>query len=42
MKADVPVARAEAKSEDGLGRLMAQIDEQLAPSGLQREETLGH
>ncbi|QTD54778.1 phosphoglucomutase/phosphomannomutase PgmG [Parasphingorhabdus cellanae] len=39
---DVLVARAEAKSEDGLKRLMAQIDEQLALSGLERGETVGH
>ncbi|WP_373486498.1 phosphoglucomutase/phosphomannomutase PgmG, partial [Blastomonas sp.] len=31
---DVLVARAEAKSEEGLARLMTQIDEQLAASGL--------
>lgn len=39
---DVLVARAEAKSKDGLERLMAQIDEQLALSGLERGETVGH
>ncbi|MEW4468550.1 phosphoglucomutase/phosphomannomutase PgmG [Parasphingorhabdus sp. JC815] len=39
---DVLVARAEAKSEDGLKRLIAQIDEQLAASGLERGETVGH
>lgn len=39
---DVLVARAEAKSEEGLVRLMAQIDEQLAASGLERGETAGH
>ncbi len=39
---DVLVARAEAKSEEGLERLMAQIDEQLALSGLERGETVGH
>jgi len=39
---DVLVARAEAKSEEGLKRLMAQIDEQLALSGLERGETVGH
>ena len=39
---DVLVARAEAKSQDGLDRLMAQIDEQLALSGLERGETVGH
>ncbi|MFT5329761.1 MAG: phosphomannomutase [Parasphingorhabdus sp.] len=39
---DVLVARAEAKSQDGLDRLMAQIDEQLALSGLERGEQAGH
>jgi len=39
---DVLVARAEAKSQDGLDRLMAQIDEQLALSGLKRGEQAGH
>jgi len=39
---DVLVARAEAKSEEGLDRLMAQIDEQLALSGLERGEQAGH
>ncbi len=39
---DVLVARAEAKSEAGLERLMAQIDEQLAKSGLERGEQAGH
>jgi phosphomannomutase len=39
---DVLVARAEAKSADGLERLLAQIDEQLALSGLQRGESVGH
>lgn len=39
---DVLVARAEAKSQDGLDRLMAQIDNQLALSGLERGETVGH
>jgi len=39
---DVLVARAEANSEDGLDRLMAQIDGQLAASGLERGETVGH
>ena len=39
---DVLVARAEAKDEDGLERLMAQIDEQLALSGLQRGPQAGH
>jgi len=39
---DVLVARAEASSEAGLDRLMAQIDAQLAASGLERGETVGH
>jgi phosphomannomutase len=39
---DVLVARAEASSEAGLGRLMAQIDAQLAASGLERGESVGH
>ncbi len=39
---DVLVARAEARSEEGLARLMAQIDEQLAASGLERGEQAGH
>ena len=39
---DVLVARAEASSEEGLDRLMAQIDAQLAASGLERGETVGH
>jgi phosphomannomutase len=39
---DVLVARAEAASEDGLARLMDQIDEQLAASGLERGEQAGH
>ena len=39
---DVLVARAEASSEDGLQRLMDQIDEQLALSGIERGETVGH
>ena len=39
---DVLVARAESESEDGLGRLMAQIDEQLSLSGLERGEQAGH
>ena len=39
---DVLVARAESESEDGLARLMAQIDEQLALSGLERGESVGH
>ena len=39
---DVLVARAEAKSEAGLERLMAQIDGQLAESGLERGPQAGH
>jgi phosphomannomutase len=35
---DVLVARAEAKDEAGLSRLVAQIDEQLAQSGVKRAE----
>lgn len=39
---DVLVARAEAKSDAGLDRLMAQIDGQLAASGLERGPQAGH
>ena len=39
---DVLVARAESFTEEGLERLMAQIDEQLAASGLERGEQAGH
>lgn len=39
---DVLVARAEARDEAGLDRLMAQIDSQLAASGLERGEQAGH
>lgn len=39
---DVLVARAESESEEGLERLMAQIDEQLAASGLERGTQAGH
>jgi len=39
---DVLVARAESDSEAGLERLMAQIDEQLALSGLERGESVGY
>ncbi|MBU6206131.1 MAG: phosphomannomutase/phosphoglucomutase [Alphaproteobacteria bacterium] len=39
---DVLVARAEAKDEAGLERLMAQIDGQLALSGLKRGPQAGH
>jgi len=39
---DVLVARAESETKDGLERLMAQIDEQLSLSGLERGESVGH
>jgi phosphomannomutase/phosphoglucomutase len=39
---DVLVARAEAKDQDGLDRLVAQIDEQLALSGVARGPQAGH
>jgi phosphomannomutase len=39
---DVLVARAEAKTPEGLNRLVAQIDEQLALSGLQRGPQVAH
>lgn len=39
---DVLVARAEAKDQAGLDRLMAQIDEQLALSGIKRGPQAGH
>ena len=39
---DVLVARAEAKDQSGLDRLMAQIDDQLALSGLERGPQAGH
>ncbi len=39
---DVLVARAEARDESGLARLMAQIDEQLALSGLERGAQAAH
>lgn len=39
---DVLVARAEAKTHEGLDRLMAQIDAQLAASGLQRGPQAAH
>jgi len=39
---DVLVARAEAKDQAGLDRLMAQIDDQLAKSGLKRGPQAGH
>ena len=39
---DVLVARAESDSEEGLARLMEQIDEQLGLSGLERGPQAGH
>ena len=39
---DVLVARAEAKDQAGLDRLLAMIDDQLALSGLVRGEQAGH
>ena len=39
---DVLVARAEAQDQAGLDRLMAQIDAQLAASGLERGESVAH
>ncbi len=39
---DVLVARAESESEEGLVRLMAQIDSQLAQSGLERGPQAAH
>ena len=39
---DVLVARAEAKTQEGLDRLLAMIDAQLAASGLQRGPQAGH
>ncbi len=39
---DVLVARAEAKSTEGLDRLVAQIDDQLAKSGLSRGPQVAH
>ena len=39
---DVLVARAEASSEAGLERLLAQIDAQLEATGLERGEQAGH
>jgi phosphomannomutase len=39
---DVLVARAEAKDEAGLERLVAQIDEQLGLSGIERGPQAGH
>ena len=37
---DVLVARAEAKDDAGVERLVAQIDDQLAQSGVKREEAV--
>lgn len=39
---DVLVARAEAKDQAGLDRLIAQIDDQLAKSGVERGPQAGH
>ena len=39
---DVLVARAESETAEGLERLIAQIDEQLRLSGLERGESVGH
>ncbi|RVQ66528.1 phosphomannomutase/phosphoglucomutase [Croceicoccus ponticola] len=39
---DVLVARAESDTEEGLKRLMAQIDQQLALSGIERGPQAGH
>jgi len=39
---DVLVARAESENQAGLDRLLAQIDEQLAASGLERGAQAGH
>jgi len=39
---DVLVARAESETEDGLARLLEQVDEQLSLSGLERGESVGH
>ena len=39
---DVLVARAESYTEEGLDRLLEQIDEQLAASGLERGAQAGH
>ncbi|GGD60954.1 phosphomannomutase [Erythrobacter arachoides] len=39
---DVLVARAESETQDGLDRLMGQIDEQLSLSGLERGDSVGH
>jgi phosphomannomutase len=39
---DVLVARAESDSRQGLDRLLKQIDDQLAASGLERSAPAGH
>jgi phosphomannomutase len=39
---DVLVARAEARDEAALDRLVAQLDEELAKSGVERTESAGH
>ena len=39
---DVLVARAEAKDEAALDRLVAQLDEELAKSGVERTEGVSH
>lgn len=39
---DVLVARAESENQAGLDRLVAQIDQQLALSGIERGESAGH
>jgi len=39
---DVLVARAESETQEGLDRLLSQIDEQLAASGLERGAQAGH
>jgi phosphomannomutase len=39
---DVLVARAESSSEAGLDRLVAQIDDQLAKSGVERGPQAAH
>jgi phosphomannomutase len=39
---DVLVARAESDTQEGLDRLLAQIDDQLAASGLERGSQAGH
>ena len=39
---DVLVGRAEGRDKAGLDRLVAQLDEQLAKSGVERSESAGH